>query len=458
MLGGDPSRGALAALDDWDPELLPRWTADLAPVRVDNDGFSENLVRPGEGGSTGSLASPHRRWPASRDRARRRRASVAVGLRQTRLRESGGGAGALRGAVHREAAPAAFIHPPLDEGVLGVPRYTLSSQGAKVFARWGDPRTAWRNDWRDDSAAAQIIGIDLAAEGRLLTGFPLNPTEGWRWEGTPLAAGDCLYGAQRRQTALSVELAAVCLDIRDGAVRWRTNILSTTPLGQGRWNETSHHLLTLGDGVVYYNTHHGAVAALDAEDGQVQWLWTYPRTQLVENDPDQYRGFLLRDLTPCLLWRDLVVAAPADQTAVFALDSATGRMHWACEWIGEDAVHVHGVVGDQLVASGNHVYWLDAQTGLYRGGFPARQRQAPGHGLSEPRGHGRGVLTAEHFYWPTREHIYAFSANTRQSENGWNPVVKRVVDLAVRQAKGGNLIAAGGVMLIAAEDKLYAFP
>jgi len=60
------------------------------------------------------------------------------------------------------------------------------------------------------------------------------------------------------------------------------------------------------------------------QDGAIRWLTEYPRVDLQNENPDRNTQHLFRDLTPCLLHRDLVIVAPLDCDRLFALDANTG--------------------------------------------------------------------------------------------------------------------------------------
>ena len=51
-------------------------------------------------------------------------------------------------------------------------------------------------------------------------------------------------------------------------------------------------------------------------------------------------------------------------------------------------------------------------------------------------------------FWPTRDKLYVFDQHTAQP--------RKVIDLAVRGAAGGNLLVADGRLLIATERELIA--
>jgi hypothetical protein len=125
--------------------------------------------------------------------------------------------------------------------------------------------------------------------------------------------------------------------------------------------------------------------------------------------------------------------------------------------IGSDAVHLLGVQGKNLVASGDYLYWFDVFTGRRIAQYGPPQKDAPGYALPSPRGFGRGLVAGGNVYWPTveSEQILVF-APPNVAKNG--PVNEPVetITLANRAARSGNLLLAGERLLILSATKLQA--
>jgi len=186
------------------------------------------------------------------------------------------------------------------------------------------------------------------------------------------------------------------------------------------------------------------VAALDSRKGEIHWITRYPRAPIHDKDPDRSRLHLFRDLNPCLVHKDLVIAAPTDSDQVFALDATTGMVLWRTgPQRAVDVVHLLGVGGGHLIASGHRLYWIDVHNGRIVGSFPDRVQDAL-------RGYGRGILAGQHVYWPTRERIYVFDQHDMRQ-------TRQPIDLAPIGTTGGNLVIVDGVLLIATADRLAAF-
>jgi hypothetical protein len=195
--------------------------------------------------------------------------------------------------------------------------------------------------------------------------------------------------------------------------------------------------LTLAGDTICCNTNLGAVAALAADDGRVLWISLYPRDR--RGDLAQLAPHWQRDLNPCLVDQDLVLAAPADALGVLALHTPTGQILWYQTNGLEEVVHLLGVAGDQLIAGGGKLYWIDLAHGHIRHVWP--------DGPEKP-GYGRGVLAGNSVLWPTRQKIYVFAQKTAK------PL--KVIDLAALGLTGGNLVVAGDRLLVATATELVA--
>ncbi len=363
-------------------------------------------------------------------------------------------------AVIYEVTPRAPAVPPTEALQFGVPRYTLSASDGRLFARLGSPVTRWPGPLDVSSAnRGQVVGLELAAEGKLLPGFPLE-LEGneWTFDGTPLVHGTRLYAALRRQDEVHVEAHIACFDALTGRRLWRRFVCAAETAGQGRVREITHNLLTLAGSTLYFNTNLGVIAALDMEGGRTRWLARYPRAAFAMDDSEAPSVHYFRDLAPAVVDRDVVYVAPADSDRLFALDAGRGQLLWATPpGLAADARYLLGTSGDYLLASGESLYWFDRWDGRPVTQFPAPRAFRPGHAWPEPRGYGRGVLGPNEIYWPTRTAIYVFRITPQAGEGGWTPVLARApMELAAYGIPSGNLVAGANVLLIASATELVA--
>jgi outer membrane protein assembly factor BamB len=326
-------------------------------------------------------------------------------------------------------------------GRLGVPRFTMTAADGKLFARMGEPITSWPAEPTRAVQEGYLVCLDLEAQGQLLWKItadePRDAKGEWTFEGAPVSAGGRVYVALRRGDVRPQAYVA-CYDAQTGRELWRQFVCAAETPGRGQVEEITSNLLTLAEGTLYYNTNLGAVASLAADDGRIHWLSLYERAD--GGNLSRPAAHFYRDLTPCVYYRGVVVAAPSDSEYITAFDAGSGARLWASRW-PTDAVHLLGVSGGHLIASGNRLWWLDVYSGNVVRRWPENDKAGPG-------GYGRGVLAGGEIYWPTRDRVYVFDAEKAVPS-------QEPIPLNVYHADGGNLLAIKGYFLIAASDRLY---
>lgn len=357
--------------------------------------------------------------------------------------------GEVAPAVNAAVAPAVpGLVLPEPAGQIGVPRYTLTACQNRLFVKLGPQATAFPLDDRPRHwQPGYLVAVDLNAQKKRLfeIHFEAEPWGfGWTCDGPPITDDANLYVALRRRDNLRAQAHVACFDMKRGKLRWRRSVAAAETPGQGRLVEYTHNLLTLSEGTLFFNTNLGVVAALRAEDGEVDWIVRYPRAPWDDGDPDRSHRHWYRDLNPCLVHKGLIIVAPSDCDRLFALDVATGLVVWSTPpQQAADAVHLLGVGGGQLIASGDRIYWIDIRDGQISHSFPARLED----GL---RGYGRGLLAGDGVYWPTHDKIFVFAQDGSRQ-------LRQPMDLAPLGLTGGNLVLADDVLLIAAANQLAAF-
>ncbi len=450
-LGGSYARNRLAR-GEVDVALEPIWTVAL-PQRAAESQWIEGVSRPGD--DEGGLLSYHPLIVGDT-------VVVSTGERVEDLQAFDLRTGralwpepAPRERREPEEAPSPLAFP-LDWGASGfverwgVPRFTLTAAGGRLYAKLGHQATSVVSSDRFDAPEpGYVVAVDLAAERKRLFEIAWEGEQagsGWAFEGAPVVDGEHLYVAMRRRENLRSQFHVACYTLRRhrATLRWRQQLVSAESPGQGELEEYTHNLLTLDEGVLYANTNLGAVAALEARDGRIRWLTRYPRMPLTHSDSRTDGRYLLRDLNPCLLHGQQVMVAPSDTDRIFSLDRVTGRLVWDTgPGRTDDAVHLLGVGGGHLLASGDRLYWIDAKTGRLRARFPER--------IEEPvRGYGRGLLIDDLVLWPTRDRIHVLAQDAPR-------MVRQPIELSPLGMTGGNLLLAGDTLLVAGANQLAAY-
>ncbi len=335
------------------------------------------------------------------------------------------------------------LHGTLEGGVLssdglGTARHTMTIADDRLYARMGSGVTVLSQEPGRARAANYLICLDLQSQGRLL--WKAVPEDGWAYEGAPLVRGDDVYVTVRRSD-IRPQAYVTCLDARTGARRWRQFVCAAETPSRGIYSELTNGLLTLDGDTLYFNTNLGAVAALAAADGRIRWLTTYPRA--LKGNLVEPAAHWARDLTPCLADRGTLYVAPADAPHILALAADNGQLLWRSSADLADVVHLLGVSDNCLIASGRKLVWIHAmgtEAGRVRTLWPQ------GH---EQIGYGRGLLTRNQVWWPTRTDVFVFDTESAQ--------LARRIDLAPRGGSGGHLLVTAGQLTITAADRIMAF-
>ncbi|MEX0979140.1 MAG: PQQ-binding-like beta-propeller repeat protein, partial [Pirellulales bacterium] len=328
---------------------------------------------------------------------------------------------------------------------LGVPRFTMTADGNKLFAHMGSQVTSHPLEAYESRSGGYLVCLDLAAEGRLVwkpDGRILPDDEKWAFEGAPIVDGSNLYVAMRKSD-VRPQAHVACFDVETGQRRWRTLVCSAETPGGGQVPEITHNLLTFDQGTLYFNSNLGVVAALAARDGRLRWATLYPRAKKAGPDgQDKRTAHYYRDLNPCIYHRGKLLVAPADCESIFALEAGTGEMVWETR-LPEDVVHLLGVGAGNLLASGDTLWWIDVEGGKVLKRWPD----------TTPLGHGRGILMGDQVVWPTNSELFLLDQDATRRPSAPRPPIS----LPERQAAGGNLVAARGLLLIATPERLFAF-
>jgi outer membrane protein assembly factor BamB/tetratricopeptide (TPR) repeat protein len=350
--------------------------------------------------------------------------------------------------------------PMATRGTSGLARYTLTAFGDRIFARIGQPPSSMPSMTRMGMGMGQptssyIVAVDRAAQGKLLWKreaseilLPKRQAGGGVtsrnavFEGSPVADARSVYVAVTDRIEMTATYVA-CLDAETGSTRWVRYVCEANAnvdpfLGGGF--EVSNRLLTLDGPTIYYQTNLGAVASLDAESGGIRWLATYPwqgRNAMGQGHE--------RDLNPAVVHDGLVIVAPDDAPAIYAFDASTGRMAWKTEPIPEEVklTHLLGVAKGNLIATGDRVLWIDAQTGRLAHSWPDNAQAV--HGF------GRGILAGDRIYWPTETEIHVLDQSTGLMADA--PIKLQ----ETFQCGGGNLAVGDGYLIVAQANSLVVF-
>lgn len=437
---GDYQRNALS-MGEVDA-IAVKWSAELTPIKSDRDLIGSGRVRVAE--DHDSVLSYH---PIVYQ------GQVIVGdgfsLRAFEL-----GSGKMAWEVQLRERPGPSI---LTNQHAGVPRFTLSAAGGLIAATLPTPLVPGRR------AAAirreelsRLVAIDVVTRKLVFEVVADDAT--MIFEGTPVIDQGRAYVILRKQAEILPQLFVACFDLASGRRLWQQQLCAAQSLGEGKRAEYANSLLTLSHETLYCNTNLGVVAAVSTRDGAIRWLTKYPRASFPATKPERTDRHFFRDLNPCLLYQNQVFCAPADCERIFSLDATSGQLIWTLPPNdAADVVHLLGVKNDHLLASGDYLYWIDVVTGQIATQFPPAVPIGPGLALPEPRGWGRGVLVANHVYWPTRTAIHVFSQTPIKMGVFSGPQKVNEFDLQATGTLGGNLVIANGHLIVTTANKMFVY-
>ncbi len=348
--------------------------------------------------------------------------------------------------------PAAVERTPAPDRLsVGVPWFTMTVADGKLFARLGSP-VSGPSGTEPRDLASDLVCLDLAhGEGRLVWKISANewPHDGeqpWRFEGSPVVHDGRAYMIHSRRRP-QLEFALTCLDAANGERLWTRPLATSRTTIEDHHNRVSHLLPTFGAGKLFVSTDAGAIVAVDAQSGRIEWAVTY-ESRLPGDVADQ-SDHAKQGLVPAMFHEGLVFVAPNDCDRLFCIEADSGRVRWQKPHPARDRWrHLLGVVssdsGSKLVISGHSLRTLDVETG--REGW----RLLASNDITE-RGYGRGLLAGNAVLWPTREGLQILDAASGQPRRN---VPLNTPDSA---ETGGNLLVAGGMLLIAQSEKLVAY-
>ncbi|MBX3437954.1 MAG: PQQ-like beta-propeller repeat protein [Planctomycetaceae bacterium] len=346
-----------------------------------------------------------------------------------------------------EATDVGKIYPPfnvlpprpvLRPGV-GVPRFTLTVQGNRLYALTG-PSVLTLPEAGLHASPTRLVCLEIGEGQGLLRWFQVAEelfAPGWMMTGTPIATDDLLYLPLLR-TSPQMELAVACLSAERGTVVWQRSIGQALVQPLAGRVEFGHQLLTMDDERLYFSTDHGVVAAIDAATGVIHWAVTYPSrppAPLARSDESTF------GLLPPVCDHGRLFVKPNDSDELLALDATSGTTLWK-QRLPSRIVHLLGVRGTQLFVSGDHLWCLDATTGDIRWRF----------GFDDPAGYGfgQGAIAGDRVYWTTREELYVVNESDGRT-------VQRYPLQQLLGISGGHLLLSEDRLIIAGINHLTAF-
>ena len=304
--------------------------------------------------------------------------------------------------------------------------------------------------------ASRLAALTLATARRkdtmlwsLSTRSKTDPENTFRFVSSPAVAhGIVAIGARQSQNETRAFLLGY--DAATGRALWRTHVATgnwvNPVMAPGRGPDGAPPALS--NGLAYYCSDQGTVAAVDLADGSLRWLTQYDQQSPMECQLRTIGGertaITAPPNRPILAGRTLF-ALPADSKHLLALDAATGAVKWQRERSLDDAVALFLLAADseRVYVSGSAVMCFDARTGalLWRSvlldSFPA----------------GRGVVASDYVMVPVEGSIAMI--DVRAAGRLAEPVSWKM--WRRDRVGSGNLTLLDGRLLVARDDSISLF-
>ncbi len=392
---------------------LPDDFGDVIPLLANGKGFVTN----GESVFAFDLATGHPAWGEGAG-------DVPVDIRSA--------------AIHSLAEPLASKWP-----ISNRPRHSLTLVGDRLYARLGSPITGKAK--QEPNAHSELVGLDVGVgEGKLVWRVtttevdpqdPLANSTAWCFEGVPVADARRVYVALRRSLPQE-QINVACFDADTARLLWNRKVGISAISTDETVNSTTHLRLTLAQDSVFVSTNEGAIAALNAHDGLIRWLRTYP----VES-PFSSRSRRRTGDTSGLFHEGVLYVAPLDSRMLLAIHAESGLLLWQREW-PDPIQDLLGITNSTLIVSGRSLWGVRLDTGE-----PAWPQRRVGFDDPEGSSFGRGVLVRNEIWWPTKEELFVVAADSGR-------ILRRI---GLRELTGrslGSLAAWGPFQVVSHHNKL----
>lgn len=162
----------------------------------------------------------------------------------------------------------------------------------------------------------------------------------------------------------------ICADARTGRLLWKTFVCSggtETNLFGNSARESFSSRVSIADGIVYYCSNLGAVAAMDSATGIVKWISLYER-QKIAPTRSVYPTFNASfwTLSPPILGSKTLVVSPSDSEFVWGFSRESGAKKFTIRR-SRPLAYALGTSGNELVICDDAVGFYDIDSGTNRG-------------------------------------------------------------------------------------------
>jgi hypothetical protein len=366
-----------------------------------------------------------------------------------------------------------------------------TAAGGMIFFPFYDTDNIHRGDFVDTPEKVALVSLSLAEQGKLLDqrgGLdPQYESEGLFediiFSGAPLVKGGRLFITGVR-TRHRVETHAFCFDVTRGPGRlrpvWQTKVCLGSSRSQPLWREwpptptrVDASSFAMRNGILYLCSNTGAVAALDAQTGEILWVHAYEQAELnTQIYPSELNTLATWFVNPPMLDNRLLYVAPLDADRLLTYHQRphieTGRVAHG-EFARKDVLH--GFDAEYVLGVREGIVFI-AGSSRARGERPlfavksAPMRRDDQHRIlwraeiEEDSPRGRGVVAGDAVYFPTAKGIYRVSVADGRAEKIVSPAAPDVISRlrgAPLESVIGNLAVSGPWLVSASEDRVCLF-
>lgn len=289
-----------------------------------------------------------------------------------------------------------------------LPRFTLAHQGRWLAGRFGS-LTAREDRFERSQAASQLVVLDLDREGALQSGYPLTAAPDHHFVGSPALHKDRLYVPLQKTDSSSQTTTIQCLDIATAAELWTSSPLVIQRRRSEVASASEVILVATADQIVCQIGN--VTVALDSDRGTQQWVVTEPLRELDGKPFPAQRISNIKSPAALAVCQAMVIVAAQDVDRIYALDLHSGRLQWASPpGVADDVTQIHGIVNDQLLLSGHHVYWLQPHSGNLQATFPPLTTRQVGAAHPAYGPQASGHLFGDKLIWQQQHQVYVLDS------------------------------------------------
>jgi outer membrane protein assembly factor BamB len=326
-------------------------------------------------------------------------------------------------------------------------RYSLTLSGGKVYALLGAREFGPPQDGKHTAAKSCVVCLDIQDDNRLTRRWQTtardDKSEAVVFAAAPLVWDQRVYVPVLGVRGFQFTTSLLCLHASTGAVLWQKNMAIVQAGEESDTAVVQEPALTLAGNHVVCCTHTGLVIALDSRTGKCHWAVRYP-----SRGPMTEGALSPRDLAPCLSTEGRVLAAPMDCDRLLCLDSETGETLWERNRL--QVVHLLGCArGKVIFTTPQGLRALDVATGSDQNGW-----LQPEFGRLPP--FGRGFLADGWIFWPTQDAnlpLRLVHTSDGRQEHG----TRAFPPNQLRGLVAGNMAYANGCLVVAGADDIIGY-